>query len=277
VRVWKLRSQEWLSDARCRLADNVGLLLNQRDGLTPPAGLFAGRDRVDGSGSVRDFVLTGEAAIRSFIRTEGLEPSHRVLELGCGIGRMAIPLIGYLRDGGSYDGMDIETAKIRYCRKTISRRAPNFRFVHADIYNKFYNPKGTTKAADYHFPYGDNTFDFVFLESVFTHMLPPDIEHYLDEIVRVLVPGAKCVSTFFLRGELGPPFQQYDEVSEVADLEQPEHGVHYIESYVRSSFERRGLTIDKVIHGTWFPHPDANRDTFQDVIVTRKPLHRSYG
>jgi ubiquinone/menaquinone biosynthesis C-methylase UbiE len=53
------------------------------------------------------------------------------------------------------------------------------------------------QAAQYPFPFADSSFDFVYLVSVFTHMLPADMEHYLSEISRVLKPAAKCAVSFF--------------------------------------------------------------------------------
>ena len=44
----------------------------------------------------------------SYIRDYGaLEPDHRVLDVGCGVGRLAIPLTKYLSRSGSYNGFDI--------------------------------------------------------------------------------------------------------------------------------------------------------------------------
>ncbi len=49
----------------------------------------------------------------------------------------------------------------------------------------------------------------MFLTSVFTHMLPPEVRHYLSEIHRVLRPQGRCLMTFFLlnedSGRAGPP------------------------------------------------------------------------
>lgn len=38
----------------------------------------------------------------------------------------------------------------------------------------------------------------MFLSSIFTHMVPSEVLHYLDEIVRVLKPRGRCLATFFL-------------------------------------------------------------------------------
>lgn len=94
-----LRSRNWLSDPRCRIADRFGVLLGQRDLLTPPAALFDDPDRMDGSHDVRDFVMVGENTV-AWLISEGLEPADRVLEVGCGIGRMAIPLMRHLEPKG---------------------------------------------------------------------------------------------------------------------------------------------------------------------------------
>src|SRR5438270_697411 len=48
------------------------------------------------------------------------------------------------------------------------------------------------------FPYKDESVGFVFLTSVFTHMLRADVEHYVGEIVRVMKPKARCLITYFL-------------------------------------------------------------------------------
>ena len=52
--------------------------------------------------------------------------------------------------------------------------------------------RAETKASEYTFPYEDGEFDVVVLTSVFTHMLPDDVAHYLDEIARVLKPGGRA-------------------------------------------------------------------------------------
>lgn len=36
---------------------------------------------------------------------------------------------------------------------------------------------------------------------MFTHLLPPDLENYLTESVRVLKPGGRCVASYFLTGK----------------------------------------------------------------------------
>jgi len=49
--------------------------------------------------------------------------------------------------------------------------SPQFRFQHADLFNTAYNPRGVQQAAQYRFPYEDDSFDFAYLGSVCTHLL----------------------------------------------------------------------------------------------------------
>src|SRR5205807_8842570 len=104
-----------------------------------------------------------------------------MLDVGSGTGRMARPLTRYLK-GGSYEGIDIVARSVQWCQRTYASRYPNFRFHFADIYNKVYNPDGKHKASEYRLPFETSSFDFFFLTSVFTHMLPQDMEHYLSEV-----------------------------------------------------------------------------------------------
>ena len=55
------------------------------------------------------------------LERHGLKPEHRVLDIGCGVGRVALPLTRYLTSG-TYDGFDIVKRWIR-CVLAASLRA----------------------------------------------------------------------------------------------------------------------------------------------------------
>jgi SAM-dependent methyltransferase len=268
----RFRSRHWLTDPRCRIVDRLGLLLGQRDLLTPPAGLFDDPDRVDGSRDVRDFVTIGENTV-AWLITEGLEPTDAVLEVGCGIGRMAIPLMRHLRDPGSYVGLEIDPGKVRYCRATVGAAAANFEFHHIDVFSKYYNPRGSQQARDYVFPFQSGRFDFVFLASVFTHMLPEGMERYVREIARVMAQDGTLICSYWLsRAPVGPPCQPFSDVSDVYNPDEPEHGVVFRESYVKEVMQDAGLRIQRLWHGSKFGHddPDHNPGSQQDLLIVRK-------
>jgi len=71
----------------------------------------------------------------------------------------------------------------------------------AEILSRRYNPKGRYRAEEYTFPYKDEFFDFVFLTSVFTHILPKGVRNYTSEISRVMKPGGRCFIMYFMLNE----------------------------------------------------------------------------
>src|SRR5262245_53999141 len=144
------------------------------------------------------FQAVGQEFFHYFVELAGLQPDERVLDVGCGIGRMAIPLTRYLHPQGSYEGFDVVPLGIEWCRNKITPRYPQFHFQLADIHNEHYAPQGRTPARKYQFPYPADSFDFVFLTSVFTHLLPADLENYVYEIARVMKLNGRCLMTFFL-------------------------------------------------------------------------------
>lgn len=149
-------------------------------------------------GGADNFAEVGEEFMRHFKSIAGLGPTERVLDVGCGIGRIALPLTKYLSRDGCYEGFDIVKEGIDWCAANITPRYPNFHFQLADVFNTYYNPTGKYHPEEYRFPYEDASFDFVFLTSVFTHVLPAAMQNYLCEIARVLKRGGRCLITFFL-------------------------------------------------------------------------------
>jgi SAM-dependent methyltransferase len=121
-----------------------------------------------------------------------------VLEIGCGLGRVAFPLRYLLTQEGSYHGLEIVREKVDFLDGSFHAAHPNFYFTWADISNTYYNPAGRTRPAEYVFPFLNGTFDLVYAASVFTHMLPENVERYFAETSRVLKRGGRALFSFFL-------------------------------------------------------------------------------
>ena len=249
---------------RLRALDVRDRVSGRADRLVPPRRLdFAGHS---------DFVETGDEFLGHFVELGGLQPHHAVLDVGCGIGRMARPLVGYLDAQGSYDGFDVNREAVGWCRRRYGRH-DNFRFQVADLYNRRYNPQGAHAATDYRFPYDDGSFDFAIATSVLTHLLETEAEHYLEEIKRVLKPDGRALVTFFLltedsrrlikEGRSALAFLDPDDHVSVVDADLPEEAVAYDEAWVR---ER--LAVQEVRYGSW-----CGRDehvSFQDLVLATR-------
>lgn len=221
----------------------------------------------------------GKLFLGYFVELCSLARDAKVLDVGCGMGRMALPLTQYLSPKGQYTGFDIVPEGIAWCRRKISPRFPNFRFELVDIRNPMYNPAGTYAPTEFRFPYEDNAFDFVVLTSVFTHMVPQDLEHYVSEIVRVLKPHGQCLITFFLLNEESTaliaagasslPFCHAMQGCLTVKPECPEYAIAYDEPWIRSQYRKYRLTIQEPIYyGAW---PGRGQHySYQDIIVATK-------
>lgn len=252
-------------------ADALDSLLGRRDPLVPPRGIA----NVGGG----DFREIGERHLRYFVSLADLKRSERILDVGCGIGRMAVPLTDYLEEAGSYEGFDIVREEIQWCRQNITPRFPNFRFRVANICNKEYNPTGWYEASEYKFPYENASFDFVFLTSVFTHMLPAEVDNYLSEIARVIKPGGRCFATFFLLNEESMNLMESGASSidfphdlgeyRIKDKNTPENAVAYPERAIRDLHEKHHLHIEEPMHyGSWCGRKEFL--DYQDTVISHK-------
>ena len=243
----------------------------RRDPLIPPHGLWF-------VGGEADYKQVNEEFVRYFTSLGGLQPNHRVLDVGCGIGVMAAALTNVLSPQGSYAGFDIVPVGVKWAQKNIASRFPNFSFVHADVFNQHYNPKGKLSSKSFRFPYEDASFDFVFLKSVFTHLLPDSIEHYLGEIRRVLKPTGRCLATIFfmneqsidlvVHGKSSITLAPYTDGCWVSDPKFPETAVGIEEPRFLRWCKESALTLEPPIHyGSWCGRNDHM--SYQDIAILR--------
>ncbi len=253
-------------------ADLADTITGKRGPMIPPRGrIFIG------SG---DFTATGLALRDQLVELGGLEPHHRVLDVGCGMGRVAVPLTSFLDEAGSYEGFDIVPSAIRWCRKRITSRFPRFRFTHADLRNDLYNLTTDREARSFVFPYSDREFDLVFLTSVFTHMLMEDTRNYLSQIHRVLKPQGVCLATFFLlNGETGALMARSGKEMFTTRLDHHalfhpkvrEANVAYDEEYLlKELIGAAGFKVEQVHYGFWPGRDRTELNNYQDIVVFRK-------
>ena len=208
-----------------------------------------------------------------------LQPSERVLDIGCGCGLMALYLNDYLDENGSYVGLDIHRASIRWCQKEISTRRSNFQFAHIDVRSMAYNPKGIHEAASYEFPYENHSFDVILLKSVFTHIRPPEVDNYLRQVSRLLTAKGRCLATFFILndeqamlardGKNALVFNHGDGPWRYVYEHSPESAAAYQERYVMELLEQNGLALKSPIYyGRWSGRKDGL--SFQDILLLGK-------
>lgn len=224
----------------------------------------------------QDYSSTGREFLSHLVEVGGLRPDQDVLDIGCGIGRMAIPLAGFLDSGSRYQGFDVVPEGIQWCQRNISARWPNFQFRLADVNNPRYNPRGRQLSEEFSFPYPDQSFDFAFATSVFTHLQLPAIQRYLEETARVLRPGGRLFATFFLltegvreqlrTGESEQSFYHEGAGSLSISKVTPESGIAFDKDLVMTMIRSAGLHAAPPEQGFW-PGSEENRRSYQDIVV----------
>ena len=226
------------------------------------------------------FDAISSAHINNIQQWVGLDADHTVLEIGCGIGRDAIPLTKILRNG-RYVGIDIIKRSIDWCSENISTNNKNFQFYHFDVKDQLHNSGGIAQTIDITLPLKNNSVDRIILYSVFTHMFPSDIEHYLREFKRVLKTDGLVFATTFIfdkdilksaRATNLTPFDlrfEY-EIEPGCRINDPEHPLGAV-AYTRETWDgmvlRSGLKYAKpILKGSWSGYYDDPEDG-QDVLI----------
>lgn len=222
-----------------------------------------------------EFVQVGRELVELLRSEAGLRRDDVVLDLGCGLARLAIPLQRYLTEG-AYEGFDIIPEIIHWDEVNITGVSPHFRFRCIDAGSTSYNPSGVAPAASVTFPYPDSHFDFAFATSLFSHLLADATLRYFSETARVLKPGGRAFLTFFLlddfarqrarEGTTTPSFAHAWEHGLLSDPERPEDAVAYDAEWILGALRSAGLVPRLPVRwGKWNGRPRPL--SYQDVVI----------
>ncbi len=229
-----------------------------------------------------DFEKTGQRQLAYLKNYTGLQSGMKVLDVGSGMGRTAFALTKFLNSEGSYYGFDAMPQGIKWCKEHY-QDLDNFSFEYIEAYNNLYN-ESAVQSTQITFPYESDSFDRVFLFSVFSHMLPEEVEHYLAEIYRVLRPGGQVLATFFSydaevleRMEQGSTDMRFKVPKQgywLMDESVSHANVAYDEQLLEQIIHRASsdFIIRQKIKGYWSDFSNKSDDIdYQDIWVLAKP------
>ena len=192
-----------------------------------------------GGWDLDEFLSTGEHEIDGLIKyvhTLPVKIGHeRVLDFGCGLGRLTRPLAAHF---GSAEGHDISQAMIDGARE-INSDITNTSFRHVP-----YPP----------LPSRDGRFDLVYCRLVLQHMETEAAMIYIREFVRILKPGGlavfQCPVRALVEGEIPPSQVDLDE--RTAYIEMHAHPRDGIEETISASGGRMVDSYDDPCAGAAF-------------------------
>jgi len=175
-----------------------------------------------------------------FLKKHGLEPQHRLLDIGCGSLRGGLFFIEHLNEG-NYTGFDlssevIEAGKQKITEKGLGSKSPNL-LVNVERNLKF----------DF---LGGKKFDFLLAQSVFSHLQPDHIRECFDNLGKVMEPDAR----FFFTHHPGKEYRRRSQT----DFEYPK-------SFFETEADSRGFAIKDLSEE--YQHPRGQNM----LMLYRKP------
>ncbi|MBW8812613.1 MAG: class I SAM-dependent methyltransferase [Caulobacterales bacterium] len=210
----------------------------------------------------------------------------RMLDVGCGVGRLYLAAKTYLTDGDSYLGIDVGKSFIDICNEQYTQ--PDVAFLHTEASNGYY-AKGTG-GGPAAWPIADGAQNLVTALSVWTHLREGDWRFYLNEVGRVLQPGGRAIISFFILDDLYQPEAKSATISrfypqpenkwifdapvyESADwkcptwADVPEVATAVPKACFDEAVAEASLRVVRYLPGQWKEQPGF---FFQDVVVFEK-------
>jgi SAM-dependent methyltransferase len=174
----------------------------------------------------------------------------RMLDVGCGVGRLYLAAKPYLTDGDSYLGIDVGKDFIDICNGHYAGLGASFQ--HTEASNGYYAKD--TGGGPVSWPIEDGAHNLVTALSVWTHLREEDWRFYLNEVGRVLAPGGRAIISFFVLDDLYRPDMKTGRTSKF--YPQPEN---------KWIFDARAYGSEDWVYPSWADVPE---------VATGVPKHR---
>lgn len=192
-----------------------------------------------------DFISGAERDVESLEQFAGLNKRTRLLDWGCGAGRLAVGIRAKFGRVKDYHGVDIQPRLLNWASKNLT--APGYRFTLVDAAHRHYNPAGT--ATDKSLPTPPGSVDIVYAYSVLSHLSGDDVEFYLRAIAEALAVGGYGWFTLFVEEDV-PLEEENPKGYGPIEWTVPLHCVRYERLHFESLCEKAGLSISHFEHGT---------------------------
>jgi cyclopropane fatty-acyl-phospholipid synthase-like methyltransferase len=119
----------------------------------------------------------------AYLTDRGLQPHHRLLDIGCGSLRGGVHLVRHLQ-AGHYAGIDRSARALEAGRRELAEAGLSDQQVQL------------TRTREFDFDFGMR-FDFALAQSVFTHLPLNTIQLCLNRVQHHMVPGGQLFATYF--------------------------------------------------------------------------------
>jgi SAM-dependent methyltransferase len=203
------------------------------------------------------FLRAGDEMWLKFLSRQFCRSNSDIVELGCGCGRLARPL----RDppwapwfAGTYVGVDIDSEMLDYCRSHFPK--DRFHFIRSPHKSTIYalDKSHDSQEAYTRFAIADEqSKDFVYSLSLYSHLLEDEVVQYTQESFRILRTGGIMFITFFCieHVERGGrwTFQYRRGNAYIESMRYPEAAVAYEEAFMIDIVRKCGFREVTVVPG----------------------------
>jgi SAM-dependent methyltransferase len=121
-----------------------------------------------------------------------------LLDMGCGV-KMSAAVLNEHVPIGSYTGIDVFGEMVDFLQREVDDA--RFAYHHLDLHNELYNPDGEKLTAHTKLPVDEESFDLIWLFSVFTHLAPDDFAAMLRVLRRYVRPDGHLFFTLYINEE----------------------------------------------------------------------------
>lgn len=183
----------------------------------------------------------------------GYTKDSLVVDVGCGLGRLATGMLSEFGDEVHYLGIEPNKDFYRWCEEHIQTKHPNYQFRHLDVVSELYNPSGTVDGEALRLPVDSDTADIVYVWGVFTNIISEHVEIYVSEFARIANKDGRIFLTAFVEKDV-PQVSLNPSDYVPFDYIVPLHVVRYNVDWLFSLFSQNGLAIEDFrYHGGMFP------------------------